>query len=142
MTEPIRSFKDLDAWDAAMTLAVQCYRIAKRLPPEERFEMSAQIRRAAVSVPANIAEGHASGFDGIFARHVRIALGSLGELDTLLELTIRAGLLLRVDTSEASKQLVPTTQIAHGLARSIRKKRLKKVQVISLFVAVAVISLL
>ena len=43
MNAPIRSFKDLDAWDAAMTLAVQCYRVSKRLPVEERFELSAQL---------------------------------------------------------------------------------------------------
>ena len=72
---PIRSFRDLDAWNVAMALAVNCYRVAKRLPAEERFELSAQIRRAAVSVPSNVAEGHASGSDGLFSRHVRISLG-------------------------------------------------------------------
>ena len=80
MNSPIRSFRDLDAWDAAMALAVSCYRLVKSLPLEKRFELSAQMRRAAVAVPSNIAEGHAAGTDGLFARHVRISLGSLGSL--------------------------------------------------------------
>jgi four helix bundle protein len=63
----IRSFRDLDAWNEAMKLAVACYRTAKRLPQEERFELSAQIRSAAVSVPSNIAEGFSTGSDGLFA---------------------------------------------------------------------------
>jgi four helix bundle protein len=126
MNSPIRSFRDLDAWDAAMTLAVECYQVSKRLPSEERFGLSAQIRRAAASVPSNIAEGHAAGSDGIFARHVRIALGSLAELSTQFELAVRVGLLTRHDVAGLLKQLVRTTQIVHGLARSIRARRLKK----------------
>ena len=102
MNSPIRSFRDLDAWDAAMALAVNCYRLAKSLPLEERFELSAQMRRAAVSVPSNIAEGHAAGTDGLFARHVRISLGSLGELGTQLEVAVRAGLLRRADVADVS----------------------------------------
>lgn len=83
---PIRSFRDLDAWNVAMELAVACYRLARQLPVEERFALSAQIRRAAVSVPSNIAEGHSTGSDGVFGRQVRTSLGSVGELETQLEL--------------------------------------------------------
>jgi four helix bundle protein len=93
MNAVIRSFRDLDTWQAAMDLAVGCYKAAKLLPPSERFEMSPQIRKAATSVPSNIAEGHSTGSDGLCARHRRIALGSLGELDTQLELAVRVGLL-------------------------------------------------
>jgi len=142
MNSPIRSFRDLDAWDAAMALAVNCYRLAKSLPLEERFELSAQMRRAAVSVPSNIAEGHAAGTDGLFARHVRISLGSLGELGTQLEVAVRAGLLRRADVADVSRQLVRTTQLVHGLARSIRMRRLKKIQAAGAVIVLLVISLL
>jgi four helix bundle protein len=141
MNAPIRSFKDLDAWDAAITLAVQCYRVSKRLPVDERFELSSQIRRAAVSVPSNIAEGHAAGSDGLFARHVRVALGSLAELSTQLELAVRVGLTAGVDVAEVSKQLVRTTQIVHGLARSIRVRRLKRMSTVGVVLAVTAFSL-
>ena len=60
----IQSFRDLDAWKVAMDLTVLSYAIAKRLPPSERFELSAQIRRAAVSVPSNVAEGQSCGKTG------------------------------------------------------------------------------
>jgi four helix bundle protein len=57
MPDKIRSFRDLDAWKVGMELALLSYSFAKRLPSTERFELAAQIRRAAVSVPSNVAEG-------------------------------------------------------------------------------------
>ena len=57
MNPVIRSFRDLDTWHVAMDLAVACYKVAKLLPASERFEMSSQIRKAATSVPSNVAEG-------------------------------------------------------------------------------------
>ena len=87
--DKILSFRDLDAWKAAMDLVVSAYLVAGRLPATERFELAAQMRRAAVSIPSNIAEGHASGPGGRYRHHVRIALGSLAELDTQLELAVR-----------------------------------------------------
>jgi 23S rRNA-intervening sequence protein len=56
---PIRSFRDLEVWQIAMDLVVSVYKVANRFPSSEKFELSAQVRRAAVSVPSNIAEGHA-----------------------------------------------------------------------------------
>ena len=61
MQSDIRCFKDLDAWKVNIELVLISYELAKRLPLTERFELSAQIRRAAVSVPSNVAEGQAVG---------------------------------------------------------------------------------
>jgi four helix bundle protein len=122
----IRTFRDLDAWNVAMELAVACYGITARLPFEERFGLSSQIRRAAVSIAANIAEGHASGRDGVLARQLRIALGSLGELDTDLELLVRLDFVRSSDLGEVCGQLARTGQLLHGFARSIRAKRVKR----------------
>jgi len=137
--KPIRCFRDLDAWNEAMKLAEACYRIAQTLPREERFELSAQIRSAAVSVPSNVAEGFSTGSDGLFARHVRISLGSVGELETQMELAARVGLLSRTDVDQLQLQLNRTNQLLHGLARSIRARRLKKLGMVSLTLMAAVV---
>jgi four helix bundle protein len=76
------SFKDLIAWQRAMKLVQSSYRLASRLPHAERFGLSLQIRRCAVSVPSNIAEGHARSGTRDFARLLGIAMGSLRELET------------------------------------------------------------
>ena len=109
-----------------MDLAVACYAVAMRLPNEERYGLASQVRRAAVSVPSNIAEGHLSGSDGILGRHLRISLGSVGELQTHMELIPRLGLLQRAEVQPALEQLTRTTQVLHGFVRSVRAKRIKK----------------
>lgn len=103
-----------------MDLAVLTYGLAKRLPLTERFELSAQIRRAAISIPSNVAEGQATGRPGRFLYHTRIALGSLGELETDLELAKRLGMLTAGDLAQALEQLARTGQLLHGLVRSLK----------------------
>jgi len=85
----IQSFRDLDAWHAAMDLSVMVYDASTRFPSDERFGLMSQVRRASVSVPSNIAEGQSFGTDGRYMHHVRIALGSIGELSTELEIAVR-----------------------------------------------------
>ena len=87
----IKSFRDLIVWQKGMDLATLVYRETSRFPSTERFGLTAQIRGAAVSVPANLAEGHERHARGAHRRHVSIALGSLAELDTHLELGLRLG---------------------------------------------------
>src|SRR5262245_40474625 len=88
---PIRSYRDLAVWQFGMDLVVASYSIAKTLPAIERFELAAQIRRASVSVPANIAEGYGRRHRGEYLHHLYIANGSLKELETELILTERLG---------------------------------------------------
>jgi len=85
----IQSYRDLEVWQAAMDLTVMIYEQAARLPDDERYVLSSQIRRAGGSIPSNIAEGHSCGEDGRYIHHVRVALGSAGELSTELELIVR-----------------------------------------------------
>jgi four helix bundle protein len=120
---PVRRFQDLDTWVAAMDLTVSAYEIAELLPDAERFELSAQIRRAAVSIPANVAEGHASGTDGLCVRHLRIALGSLGELKTLFELARRLAFVSATQLTDQDELVARVGQLLHGLLRSIRRSR-------------------
>jgi four helix bundle protein len=118
----IVSFRDLDAWQAAMDLAVAAHEVAAQLPAEQRFELASQIRRAATSVPSNVAEGHAHRSDRSYPRHVRIALGSLWELDTQLELTRRLGLTKKQDLERTRAAIARTGQVLHGLQRALRRR--------------------
>lgn len=93
MSNEIQSYRDLNVWREGMTLAENCYRVTKHFPREELFGMTSQIRRAAASVPANIAEGYGREAAGSYVQHLRIAQGSLKELETHLILAERVGLL-------------------------------------------------
>ena len=116
----IRSYRDLEAWQVSMELALNVYGLAARLPPHERYEMAGQMRRAALSVPSNVAEGHGTRMPGRFKHHVRISLGSVAELGTCLELGHRLSYWDGSTVSKMEAELARTTQLLHGLQRSIR----------------------
>jgi four helix bundle protein len=88
----IESYRDLRVWREAMDLAETCYRLTAGFPREEMFGITAQIRRAAVSIPANIAEGYGRDSKGSYGQFLRVAQGSLKELETHLLLSQRLGL--------------------------------------------------
>ncbi len=83
------NYEELIVWQKAMTLTEEIYRIVKFLPKEELFGLSDQMRRAAVSIPSNIAEGHGRDTNGDFRRFLLIARGSLMELETQIEVCKR-----------------------------------------------------
>jgi four helix bundle protein len=78
----VKSYRDLKVWEKAMDLVVESYRITKLLPRGEAYGLATQIQRAAVSIPANIAEGHGIDHLGDYLRHPSMAKGSLTELET------------------------------------------------------------
>ena len=90
---PLTDFRDLDVWQTAMDLAVSILHAASSLPTDERFGLAAQLRRAAVSIPSNIAEGYGRGSRPDYVRFLHIARGSTNELATLLLLCERMGYL-------------------------------------------------
>ena len=96
-----------------MDLAAKCYPVAAALPDSERFGLASLVRRAAVSIPANIAEGYGRETDGPFAQHLRIAQGSLKELETHLLLIERLGL-------GSGPPIVETLALCDELGRMIR----------------------
>ena len=118
----IKSYRDLDTWQVAMDLAVSVYQLVLRLPSCERFEMCSQMRRAAVSVPSNVAEGQASGPSPRYRNHVRIALGSVAELSTCVELCQRFGYVDAATASSLQAEIARTGQLLHGLENSILSK--------------------
>jgi four helix bundle protein len=87
----IQSYRDLVVWQKAMDLVVESYRATKTFPSEERFGLTNQIRRSAVSIPSNIAEGQGRAHTKEFLNHLSIAKGSLCELETQLEISFRVG---------------------------------------------------
>ena len=97
----IRSYRDLEAWQVSMRLAKECYCLTNRFPRSEQFGLSQQLRRAAVSVPSNLAEGNGSRKRQVYIHHINIALGSLAELETQLLLAVELGFATQVDTRAA-----------------------------------------
>jgi four helix bundle protein len=121
MRSPIRTFRELQAWQAAMDLVMCVYQRLSELPPEERFGLAMQIRRAAVSIPSNIAEGHAFRTrPRAYQRHVRIALGSFAELETQLELSTRLHMLKASSIHELNDKMERVGKLLHGLLRALR----------------------
>jgi four helix bundle protein len=84
-----KNFRDLKVWQLGMQLAEEVYRLTQQFPKHEIYGLTSQVQRAAVSVPANIAEGHATGSSKEFLRFLGIAQGSLAELETHLLLAER-----------------------------------------------------
>ncbi len=85
------SYRELDVWQKAMDLVVACYEASGDFPNYEIYGLTSQLRRAAVSVPANIAEGRGRQHTAEFIQHLSIATGSLAELETHIEIAQRLG---------------------------------------------------
>ena len=115
----IKSFRELDVWNCSMSLALLCYQLSDSLPRQEQYGLTAQLRRAAASIPANIAEGHNRRSQRAYLNHVNIALGSQAELDTLLELAQRLNYLSEAQRRRARPELDRTGQMLHALSRSL-----------------------
>ena len=89
----IQSYKDLDVWQLSMTQVIDIYTLTKGFPKDEQFGLTSQIRRAAMSVPLNIAEGNSRGTRKEYSRFLSIARGSAVEVLTALEIALRLGYL-------------------------------------------------
>ena len=89
--QPIRDYKDLHVWQKGMQLAKEIYLLTGKFPSEEKFGLVSQMRRAAVSIPSNIAEGQARNTTGEFVQFISHAEGSAAEVDTQLRLSIKLG---------------------------------------------------
>jgi len=118
----IRHYRDLEVWQRAMDLVEQVYRIAKTLPTEERYGLTSQIQRAAVSIPANVAEGHSRTHRGDYLHHLSIARGSLAELETHLTLAVRLDLLDREAVLPIWDLCQRVGQLLNALIAALRRK--------------------
>jgi four helix bundle protein len=114
----IRSFQDLEVWQKAMDLAEACYAAARAMPQDERYVLGAELRRAAISVPSNVAEGHRL-TRRQFRRHLRIALASTAEVETQIELARRLNLVSLQSVTPVVRLVGEVTRLAQGLLRAL-----------------------
>ena len=116
------SFRNLKVWQIAMTLVEDVYHLTTTFPVQERFGLTSQLRRAAVSVPSNIGEGKRRKRQKAFAHHLDIALGSQGELEVQLEIAKRVGFLKKKDHMRLQEQTEEVGRMLNGLISSIRNQ--------------------
>ena len=115
----MQDFRNLKVWRAAHGLAQTTYESARAFPREETYGMRSQMRQAAVSISANIAEGCGRGSDRDFRRFLHNAMGSACELETLVQLAHDLGLMRPAAVQAVVRRLLPTKQMLAGLIRTL-----------------------
>jgi len=118
----LQNYRDLEVWQKAMTLAEECYRVTKMFPKEELFGMTSQIRRAAASIPANIAEGQGRQHTKEFLNFLSVARGSLKEIETHLILSQRVGLMTAQQLEPLLKLTDDISRMMSGLRKTLEKR--------------------
>jgi four helix bundle protein len=116
------TYRDLDVWKRAMDLVEHCYLLTASYPTHERYGLASQIRRAAISIPANIGEGHCRHTTKAYINYVSIALGSHGELETCVEISRRLGLIEASQEQQLSAQCASVGRLLNGLHRALERK--------------------
>ena len=117
----IKSYRDLEVWRLAMELAQVCYEQTAGFPSRETYGLTNQIRRAAVSIPSNIAEGHSRRTRQAFLNHLSIALGSQSEVETQIELAHRLRFLSEKPAKEILQLAERVGRMLHALIRALEK---------------------
>ena len=113
----IKNYRDLAVWQCGMEIALLVYRVTKAFPDDERFGLTSQLRRSAVSVPANIAEGHARSSTKDYLRFISIAIGSLAETATFIELAGR----LNYGNVDELRKIFEMTNDERRMLRALQK---------------------
>jgi four helix bundle protein len=114
------SFRNLKVWQASMTLVEDIYRTTLLFPPEERFGLTTQLRRAGVSIASNIGEGKRRKRQKVYLHHLDIALGSQGEIEVQLEIALRVGFLSRGDHQRLQEKAEEVGRMLNGLINSMQ----------------------
>jgi len=119
----LRTFKDLKVWQKSYDLCVHVYTLSRRFPADERFGLSFQLRRAAVSVPSNIAEGYGRETTKDYLRFLWIASGSLAELETQLLLSKDLGLSSEEEAARVIDATAEVERMLKALIRSLQERQ-------------------
>ena len=120
---PNRNYSDLIAWQKAMTLAERAYRLTQHMPREELYGLTGQIRRAAASIPANVAEGEGRHTRAEFLRFLSIAHGSVRELETHVRLAGNLRFLNDKDSVELLDLCAEVGRLLQGLMNALRRQQ-------------------
>ena len=119
---PARGYRDLLVWQKGMALARDVYQLTRSFTSEEKFGLVSQMRRAAVSIPSNIAEGQARKSTGEFVQFISTAEGSLAELDTQVQLSVDLGFSDPTHVARVSDAVTELKRMLNGLRRSLLKR--------------------
>jgi four helix bundle protein len=119
MQKKAQNYKDLVVWQKGIALAKAIYQLTSRFPSEEKFGLVAQMRRAAVSIPSNIAEGQARHTTGEFIQFISHAEGSTAELETQLILSLELGFTAKEQTANEFSLLDEIRRMLNGLRRKL-----------------------
>jgi four helix bundle protein len=119
----VGGYKDLIVWQKAITLVKRVYQVTSPFPSEERFGLVSQMRRAAVSIPSNIAEGQARHTTGEFIQGISHAEGSLAELDTQLTIAVELEFCPQAQTTDVFALLVEVRKMLNALRRTLETRR-------------------
>ena len=118
--EQIKSYNDLIAWQKAIELVRDVYKATQGFPKEEMYGLTSQIRRSAVSIPSNIAEGQARNTKGEFIQFLGIARGSIAEFDTQVIISNQLGYLSNETTNDLKDKIAIVNKLNNGLIRSLK----------------------
>jgi len=117
----MKSHKNLDVWQIAVKLAEEVYGVTRRFPKDELFGLTTQMRRSAISIPSNIADGAARQGDKEFVQFLYVAAGSASELDTQLEIAKRVPIGDPQDLERLQSEVERISMMLQGLIRSVRR---------------------
>ena len=120
------TYRDLEVWKLGVDLVEACYKATAVFPKSEMFGLTSQMRRAAVSIPSNIAEGHARRTTKAYMNHVSIAIGSHAEFATCIELRRRLGFLTETEANRIVALSDSVGRLLYGLYRALARKQQAK----------------
>ena len=112
--EKLKSYRELDVWERAIELVEKIYILSREFPAEEKFGLTSQIQRAAISIPANIAEGYGRSHRGDYLHHLSIARGSLMEVETHLTIAVRLNFIAR-------EKAIPIWELSQNVGKMLSK---------------------
>ena len=118
----VKSYKDLEVWQKAMDMVVMCYQTTKNFPKNEVYGLASQLQRAAVSIPANIAEGRERKYSKEFVQYLSIAYSSLAELETHIQIAQRLNYINSTKTKQLLEKTSEIGRMINGLRKSIEKR--------------------
>jgi four helix bundle protein len=119
----VRSYRELIVWQKAMDLVMVVYQLTCSFPHEEQYALGSQLRRAAISIPSNIAEGQGRNTTRDFQKYLSIAYGSLQEVETQILIALRLKYINEADSDDAMQQCSEVGRLINGLARSLTPDR-------------------
>jgi four helix bundle protein len=118
----VKSYQDLIVWQKGMDLVESVYRVTRVFPKEEMFGLTSQVRRAAVSVPSNLAEGQGRQTTRDFMNFISIARGSLQEMETQILIASRLQYIIATQTNEITDMVAEVGRLLSGLYNSLNRK--------------------